>query len=529
MDAGNRDEVMMALLESALALPQAARAAYVRSQASSPEMSEEILERADWEERMAGFLEVPLIELGDADEQQSVPAGRRMGHYLIQQELGRGGMGVVYRAVDQNLGRTVALKVLSQDAGSEIDRKRFLREAKAASALSHPNIITIHEFDSDSGQDFIAMEYIEGKTLDQAISPATPLAERRDYARQTAVALAKAHAAGIVHRDLKPGNIMVTRQGQIKVLDFGLAKQQHKVVGQAEETQTTDAITVHGALLGTPAYMSPEQVSGEEVDHRSDIFSFCVMLYQMICGQRPFQGTNPAALLVNIASKPHRPVREVNPSAPPRLAALIDRCLAKKREDRLASLDTAASELASVQAALGEVRPVRRLLPWIAGVVLAIALGGGWWWQHRVPVLRYALVTEKGEADPRAMTFRGGSQFRLRLQASKRGFAYVVNEGPGEQGRTRFYVLMPRPGASAAVEADEKRLTGWLVFDQNPGVERMWAVWSEEPIRVLEEAVNGPAKGLVEDAGRGAEIAAFLGRLRTSGQTTGSLVELRHQ
>jgi predicted Ser/Thr protein kinase len=550
MESAKRDEMVMELVEAALARPRQERTEYLVSNGSSPDVVAEVLERAEWEERMSGFLENPLWDLGAGVDSEA--EGRRMGHYRIQEPLGRGGMGVVFKAVDEHLGRTVALKVISRDAGSDSDRRRFLREAKAASALNHPNIITIHEFNSEDGQDFIAMEYIEGKTLDKAVSPSLPLGKRLDYARQIAGALAKAHAAGIVHRDLKPGNIMVAKDGQVKVLDFGLAKQERSPAGRTEDTQTIDAITMHGALMGTPAYMSPEQVSGEEVDHRSDIFSFGIILYQMICGQKPFHGANAAAMLVSIAGKPHQPVREVNPAAPARLVALVDRCLEKKPEARLPSMEIAASELTQIQAALGERVPGHRFTSWMLAAVLAIAGVAGWFsWNRAAPgvpaapvqarhSVRYALLTEQAGAAQQDATFHGGSKFRFRLQATGNGFLYLVNEGPGENGLTRFYVLMPRPGASAAVTANETRLTDWLVFDENPGVERMWVVWSEEPIRALDRAANGPGRGLVKDTSLGAEIQTLLirlrsessnseGEIRSNGNTLGSLIELRHQ
>ncbi len=556
MEGAEYDEAVMDLLESALARPGEDRKEYLRATASSPELAAEVLDRAVWEERMAGFLQTSLLELASSDRiAAALPPGRKIGHYLVQEELGRGGMGVVFKAVDENLGRTVALKVLSDHASSALDRRRFLREAKAASALNHPNIVAIHEFNTDSGQDFIAMEYIEGRTLDRAISPGLALAARLGYARQIAVALAKAHSAGIVHRDLKPGNIMVTKQDEVKVLDFGLAKHDHagSMTGDADETQTTEALTKAGALLGTPAYMSPEQVTGEQVDQRSDIFSFGVILYQMVCGERPFPGGNAGALLVQIAGKPHRAVREVNPAAPAALVSLIDRCLAKKPEDRLPSMDMAAAEISSILDGLKQ-RPVERSFTlWMAAAALAVAAAGGWLWQHQTARLaplphtvRYSLLNDQGIATATGATFHGGSNFRFRLSASNAGYLYLVNQGPGENGNLRLYVLMPRRGASAAVAGNEERLTDPLVFDENPGIERIWVIWSEKPVGSLEAAANGPLQGEVRDSNQAAEIQRFLGKLQAEvktsqtgggnevlvqgvGSTLGSLIELKHQ
>src|ERR1700692_4894591 len=202
--------------------------------------------------------------------------GRTISHYEIVEKLGEGGMGVVYKARDTHLDRFVAIKVLPPENVADAERKRrFVQEAKSASALNHPNIITIYDISSDDGIDFIAMEYVAGKALNQLIArKGLPLGEALKYGVQIADALAAAHAAGVVHRDLKPGNVMVTDSGLVKILDFGLAKV--SVAAQrTEETQTLGTpMTMEGAILGTVHYMSPEQAQGSKVDARSDIFSF---------------------------------------------------------------------------------------------------------------------------------------------------------------------------------------------------------------------------------------------------------------
>src|SRR6476661_2283403 len=194
--------------------------------------------------------------------------GQTLGHYRIEAKLGEGGMGVVYRAVDLRLDRPVAIKVLPEEAVANADRKRrFVQEAKAASALNHPNIVTIYDIDQDHGVDFVAMEFVPGKTLDRRLSREVGFSELLNYAVQIADALAKAHSAGIVHRDLKPANIMVTDEGLVKVVDFGLAK----LTEQASENDLTLTIdnaprTEEGTIVGTVAYMSPEQAQGKKVD-----------------------------------------------------------------------------------------------------------------------------------------------------------------------------------------------------------------------------------------------------------------------
>ncbi|MCL6546159.1 MAG: serine/threonine protein kinase, partial [Bryobacteraceae bacterium] len=213
--------------------------------------------------------------------------GQTLSHYRVVGRLGQGGMGVVYQARDTHLDRFVAVKVLPPDRVADQERKRrFIQEAKAASALNHPNIVTIYDIDECEGVLFIAMEYVEGKTLHELIQEGgLPLSQCLDLAIQIAGALSKAHSAGIVHRDLKPSNVMVTGEGLVKVLDFGLAKLTDAPHGSADgadggSTATLEWRTEQGLVLGTLPYMSPEQARGLEVDHRSDIFSLGVALYE---------------------------------------------------------------------------------------------------------------------------------------------------------------------------------------------------------------------------------------------------------
>jgi serine/threonine protein kinase/Tol biopolymer transport system component len=264
-------------------------------------------------------------------------AGDKLGPYEILSPLGAGGMGEVYRARDIRLDRMVAVKVLPAGKVADPDRKRrFMQEAKAASALNHPNIVTIHDIAEEHGTQFIVMEYVSGKALDQLIPrKGLPAAATLKYAIQIADALAKAHAAGIVHRDLKPANIMVTDEGRVKVLDFGLAKLTEAPIGAEDATLTVRDPTEAGAIVGTISYMSPEQAEGKPVDARSDIFSFGAVLYEMLTGQKAFHGDSKVSTLAAILTREPKPLSQLVPDVSPELEKLIARCLRKDRERRL--------------------------------------------------------------------------------------------------------------------------------------------------------------------------------------------------
>ena len=256
----------------------------------------------------------------------------QVSHYRIDAEIGRGGMGVVYSAHDTRLGRSVAIKMLPADATADVDRhRRFIQEARAASALNHPHIVTIHEIDEDNGTTFIAMELVDGTRLDTLIARGPmPVAQALEYAAQVASALAAAHENGIVHRDIKPANILITRDGRAKVLDFGLAKLVER--GQAKETMT-GLDTQPGLIMGTAAYMSPEQAEGRPVTARSDIFSLGAVLYEMLSGRRPFAANSDLGLITAILRDEPPPLRTTGTNVPAGVQEIVDRCLAKDPED----------------------------------------------------------------------------------------------------------------------------------------------------------------------------------------------------
>jgi serine/threonine protein kinase/Tfp pilus assembly protein PilF len=275
--------------------------------------------------------------------------GTTVSHYRILDRLGSGGMGVVYRAEDVNLGRHVALKFLPEPLAKDAHAlERFRREARIASALNHPNICTIYEIDRFEGQPFIAMELLEGQPLNRVMaSRSLSLDEMLDLAIQMADALEAAHARGIVHRDIKPGNVFVTDRGQAKILDFGLAKPasyRSEAIGSSEDT-STGLLTSPGVALGTVAYMSPEQARGEELDPRSDIFAFGAVLYEMATGRVCFHGSTAALIFDAILNREPVPLSRLNPALPQQLAAIVFKALAKDPDGRYAGIAEMLADL----------------------------------------------------------------------------------------------------------------------------------------------------------------------------------------
>src|SRR5881396_1652117 len=291
----------------------------------------------------------------------TIVAGTKLGRYEIRSKLGEGGMGEVYLAQDTKLERKVALKILPADVGTNRDRmERFIREAKSAAALSHPNIAQIFEIGEDAGTHYIAMEFIDGQTLREKIhQPGTPLRKLLRFLQHAAEGLAKAHAAGIVHRDLKPDNIMITRDGHAKILDFGLAKLiEPQRTFDPSDTGSSEIATavmpqqsIPGMVMGTLGYMSPEQATGrvKEIDHRSDIFSFGCILFEAATSQKAFEGKDVLDSLHKIVHAPTPQIKDFNTSAPDELQRIVRRCLAKEPDKRYQSIKEVAIELEELQ------------------------------------------------------------------------------------------------------------------------------------------------------------------------------------
>ncbi|MCZ6779707.1 MAG: bifunctional serine/threonine-protein kinase/formylglycine-generating enzyme family protein, partial [Acidobacteria bacterium] len=345
--------------------------------------------------------------------------GRTLSHFRIIEKIGEGGMGVVYRAEDTKLRRQVALKVLPPElVGNEERRLRFLREARAAAAVTHSNIATIHEVDEVEGVVFIAMELVEGKTLRALIAgKPMPIQSALRIATEMAEGLAKAHQAGVIHRDLKPDNVIVDSDGHAKILDFGLAKllEVHAGAGTEElsKLQTISGeLTREGKIFGTAAYMSPEQAEGKPVDVRSDIFSFGTVLYEMLTGQRPFMGKSRTSMLIAIVRDPPPALNLVRGEMPHDLERILFRCLEKNPESRYASASELSKSLAACQLKLaasgvGLRAVLRRPRFAVAGLVLLVAAfaAGTWFfvhssrarWARTVALPEIARLSENGE------------------------------------------------------------------------------------------------------------------------------------
>ena len=271
--------------------------------------------------------------------------GKTISHYKILEKIGEGGMGVVYKAEDTKLKRTVALKFLPPELMRDTEAKeRFIQEAQAAAALDHPNICTVHEIDETDDKTFIAMSYIEGYSLkDKIRAGALEIDEALEIAIQVAEGLKEAHEKGIVHRDIKPANIMLTKKGQAKIMDFGLAK----LAGGIDLTKTA-------TIMGTIAYMSPEQAKGEKVDYRTDIWSLGVVLYEMLTGELPFRGDYEQAVVHSILNEEPKPIAELRPDLPSELQDLLDRAMTKSPENRYQSAEKIVKDLASIDASMGD-------------------------------------------------------------------------------------------------------------------------------------------------------------------------------
>jgi len=389
-----------------------------------------------------------------------LPPGARIGPYEIVSLLGSGGMGQVFRARDTRLDREVALKVLHKELGADPARvTRFEREARSASALNHPNIVTIYDIGTSESVAWIAMERVDGKTLRQSVSTtALPIKRLLSISSQIADGLAKAHEAGIVHRDLKPENVMVTKDGQVKILDFGLAKL--APAGPPGEDKLQETETFPGTVLGTVGYMSPEQAAGQPVDFRSDQFSFGSILYEMATGTRAFQKKTSVETLSAILNEEPRAVGQLNPDAPLPLLWIVERCLAKDPDRRYAATRDLARDLEALRAhssgsagitLTAAARPRRAVPLGLVAAALLLAAGllaGKLFWKPATPV----------PPTFRRLTFRRGLVMSARFAPDGQNIVYSAKWG--DEPQRVFLAPIGSPEALALPLPDYSMLLG---------------------------------------------------------------------
>jgi formylglycine-generating enzyme required for sulfatase activity len=402
--------------------------------------------------------------------------GTTIGHYTIEAVLGRGGMGTVYRARDTQLNRTVALKVLDETRGDPAARVRLVHEARAASALNHPNVVTVHAVEQQPDFDFIVMEWIAGTPLTEAIpAGGLPLDTFLDYAVQMTSALAAAHDAGIVHRDIKPANISITATGLVKVFDFGIARRISRPEDETQQLTVSD--TGRGAVItGTPGYMAPEQVQGIRADARSDVFSTGVVMYEMLTGRQPFAGESAWARIdATLHREPVAP-GAVRADVPSSVDAVVRRCLAKSPDSRYASAKGLLEDLSRIRAQRsGDTRTKSRAARLIAAtaVVLALlAVGALAWYRVREGRVRWA--RESGISEARRLAAAGEPLGAYRML--QRALAYApkdpqVNEAWIQLTHTSRVTSEPTD-AEVSVRAYGADDEGWLTLGKTPVVAR---------------------------------------------------------
>ena len=441
----------------------------------------EVQSLLDQPESAAGFFSAPAVEVAAhlmSQPPASLQAGSRLSHYTLSGHLGAGGMGVVYRAIDARLNRSVALKVIAPEVSADPQRKqRFVREARAASALTHPNIVTIYDIGEAEGVDFIAMELVSGQSLERLMHEGRLPVERVvDLGLQIASALDAAHAVGIVHRDIKPANIMVTESGQVKVLDFGLAKRLDGVAAEGATTVAATFASEAGLVLGTMAYMSPEQARGEPVDGRGDVFSFGAVLYEGLAGHRAFSRETSLNTLAAILSEQPPPIETIRKDVPSGLAELVADCLKKDREQR-PSARAAFDRLA----AFGRVDTstavnVRQLLrrPVVQGALLVVlalgGVGGVWRWQSSVRV-RWA----RDVAVPEIQRLADRDDYDGAYRLARETIAVL----PDDQQLKQIWTDITRPatfesdppGADVAFKGYLAEAKGWISVGRTPLVD----------------------------------------------------------
>jgi predicted Ser/Thr protein kinase len=432
--------------------------------------------------------------------------GTTLSHYRVLELLGRGGMGEVYAAEDLKLRRRVALKVLPVEMAENAERRRrFEREAQAVAALNHPGIVTIYSVEHDAGRSFLTMELVEGRTLEQAVpAGGLPLAQFLRIAIQLADAMNAAHERGILHRDLKPGNVMLTKDGRIKVLDFGLAKLADVAPAAALNVQGP-LTTSSGQIVGTLSYMAPEQAEGRTIDHRADIFGLGVLLYELAAGIRPFGGESNVALLTALLRDTPRPITEMRTDLPPALAPIIQRCLEKDPAARYQSAGDLGAALETVRISMTPA--LRRPLPsWVLPTAVAVIVflaGMLGWLALRQPVESLAATTLAATATETQVLITGRQVAMLDF-ANRTGdpaldaFGRMVSEAMAGTLASEGIPVVGATEASAAdgltiagaytVEGDQVRFDARLIAASRGTVMRVL-----EPVRIPRSSLQAGA------------------------------------
>lgn len=541
------------LFHDALEVQPAERSDFLaRACADDPHLRGQVLALISAFEQETSFMETPVLENpAPSVSQMLCSLGQILGHYRILQLIGQGGMGDVYLAEDNTLGRKVALKLLPlRLSATKTALARFWLEARSASALNHPNIMTVHAIGEEQGLHYIASEYVEGSTVRQLLSKGPlSLDQILSIALQTASGLAAAHAAGIIHRDIKPENIIVRPDGYLKILDFGLAKLTED--GAALQAAGRDMTTVPGILLGTVGYMSPEQARGLDLDARSDLFSLGTVIYEVATGKCPFTGKTPSDALISILHAEPPALAEAGQFVSPDLGSVVARLLAKDPEKRYQSAAELVTDVQKLQRQLALPVPnFGKQVAWrlpqkllrpramiaMIGIVLLVVLAA-------VVVFRVRLARDSADHlyDQRAgqqssqqlapqkwgfscrlrvdaaagrpsadvalpakgpLHFGTGQRIRLYFSSPETGYLYILNES-GK--RSEFLTLFPSAtsnGGSSLVPAGREIAIpqeSWLQFDEEKGTEKIWLVWSDGNLPML-DALSRYAN--VHDGGR---------------------------
>ena len=574
------------IFKSAISLDSDARDAYVADQCGTDESLRAAVEKllhshgqASAENFMGGMAAEAAAPLLIDDETGPTPRtlaqGQQFGAYVIVDLLGAGGMGEVYLAKDSRLDRTVALKVLSQEISRDKRRmQRFRQEAKVASSLNQPNILTVFEFGEADGLTFLATEFIDGETLREYLHrQRLKLVEILDIAIQVLAALDAAHEARIVHRDIKPENVMVRRRDHVvKVLDFGLAKVTEKKfsVMDAEESEAaTEFKTAPGTIMGTVNYMSPEQALAKAVDERTDIWSTAVMIYEMVSGLAPFKGATDSHTIVQILEKEPAPLTSsTRLKVPEELQRIVSKALSKSPDERYQTAKDMLIDLRTLKKRLEVEAEIQRtsspttsidavatdennrapqktrvlVYALIAmAIVTAATFGINIWRASRArtaasittpaPVAERSLTYwitvqkfrngkpyQKAFTQPGEMIFEADYQIRVNIRTTQSGYLYVLNEGP-TSGEPEFVVLFPSSTANSGSSFLAKDQTvqipeeSWIQFDTQQGVEKLWLVFSEDAVAELEAVKKFASirtRGLVTDPAQNKAIQYFL-------------------